>query len=115
MEELIATNADLTAKNAQLVNTNQQLREASQTLLTAYEEVQEQLVAEQLTTEELMTVQEELQITLEEGEQIRRELHQQCEGYSKQLAELQAITNQQIRQALTTYDAQEALNRERID
>jgi two-component system CheB/CheR fusion protein len=99
VEELMSTNTDLTAKNAQLVNTNQQLREASRAVLTAYEQLQEQLVEEQLTTEELMTVQEELQITLEEGEQIREELNQQCAEYSKQLAELQVIMNQPVRQA----------------
>ena len=48
----MSTNTDLTTQNTQLVNTNQQLREASRAVLTAYEQLQERLVEEQLTTYE---------------------------------------------------------------
>jgi PAS domain-containing protein len=108
LDNLLSTNSDLTTENAQLVKANQQLREASQAVITTYEQLQERLAEEQLATEELMTVQEEFQVVLEEGEQTREQLSQQCVEYRWQLAALQVIVNQEVRQSLAVYDIETA-------
>lgn len=108
IDNLLSTNSDLATENTQLVKANQQLREASQAVITIYEQLQERLAEEQIATEELMTAQEELQVTLEEGEQICEQLNLQCVDYRRQLAALQVIVNQEVRQSFAVYDIETA-------